>query len=91
MCPFRISTFFTWQISRTNFHIRIRVVTSLVKSGSMRFLDGKISGFVSELIELQRDLLTIRDLPKRCNSYGHLFNSSQHLKAGVESIKTSEN
>jgi transposase len=47
-----------------------------VVSGSIRLPDGKNYGFVSELTELQTDILAILDVPKRCYSYEYLFDSS---------------
>lgn len=47
-----------------------------VVSGHMRLPDGKDYGFVSELTNLQSDILTILEVPKRCYSYAYLFDSS---------------
>ena len=47
-----------------------------VVSGNMRLPDGKNYGFISELTELQSDILAILDVPERCYSYEYLFDSS---------------
>lgn len=47
-----------------------------VVSGNMRLPDGENYGFVSELTELQSDILAILDVPERCYSYAYLFDSS---------------
>jgi transposase len=47
-----------------------------VVSGSMRLSDGKNYGFVSELTQVQSDILAILDVPKSCYSYEYLFDSS---------------
>ena len=47
-----------------------------VVSGNMRLPDGVNYGFVSELTELQSDILAILDVPERCYSYEYLFDSS---------------
>jgi len=47
-----------------------------VVSGNMRLPDGENYGFVSELTELQSDILAILDVPKHCYSYEYLFDSS---------------
>jgi len=44
--------------------------------GNMRLPDGNDYGFVSELTEVQSDILAILDVPERCYSYGYLFDSS---------------
>jgi len=47
-----------------------------VVSGTMRLPDGNDYGFVSELTDLQDDILKILDVPKRCYSYAYIFDSS---------------
>jgi len=47
-----------------------------VVSGNMRLPDGENYGFVSELTELQSDILAILDVPAHCYSYAYLFDSS---------------
>jgi transposase len=47
-----------------------------VVSGNMRLTDGNDYGFVSELTELQSDILKILDVPDHCYSYAYLFDSS---------------
>ena len=47
-----------------------------VVSGNMRLPDGENYGFVSELTELQSDILAILDVPEHCYSYAYLFDSS---------------
>jgi transposase len=47
-----------------------------VVCGNMRLPDGKNYGFVSELTALQRDILTILEVPSVCFSYRYLFDSS---------------
>ena len=47
-----------------------------VVCGQMRLPDGKTYGFVSELTDLQSDILTILDVPHDCFSYRFLFDSS---------------
>ena len=47
-----------------------------IVSGKIRLPDGNDYGFVSELTELQRDILTILDVPEDCYSYPYLFDSS---------------
>lgn len=44
--------------------------------GKMRLPDGKNYGFVSELTDLQSDILTILGVPRQCYSYEYLFDSS---------------
>lgn len=47
-----------------------------VVKGEMPMPDGQTYGFVSELTELQRDLLDILDVPDYCYDYNYLFDSS---------------
>jgi len=47
-----------------------------VVCGNMRLPDGNDYGFVSELTDVQSDILAILDVPERCYSYGYLFDSS---------------
>jgi transposase len=47
-----------------------------VVSGSMRLANGKNYGFVSELTDVQSDILAILDVPKHCYSYEYLFDTS---------------
>ena len=47
-----------------------------VVTGRMRLPDGKNYGFVSELTEVQSDILAILDVPERCYSYEYIFDSS---------------
>jgi transposase len=47
-----------------------------VVSGTLRLADGNDYGFVSELTELQSDILKILDVPSDCYSYAYLFDSS---------------
>ena len=47
-----------------------------VVCGNMRLPDGNNYGFVSELTELQNDILAILDVPEHCYSYDYLFDSS---------------
>ncbi len=47
----------------------------LVK-GEMVLPDGATYGFVSELTDLQKDILEILDVPMECFTYGYLFNIS---------------
>jgi transposase len=47
-----------------------------VVCGNMRLPDGNNYGFVSELTELQSDILAILDVPEHCYSYDYLFDSS---------------
>lgn len=47
-----------------------------VVSGTMRLPDGNDYGFVSELTDLQDDILKILEVPSHCYSYAHIFNSS---------------
>jgi hypothetical protein len=42
----------------------------------MRLPDGDAYGFVSELTELQRDILEILEVPDECYSYEYLFDTS---------------
>jgi hypothetical protein len=44
--------------------------------GEMRLPDGDAYGFVSELTELQRDILEILEVPDECYSYEYLFDTS---------------
>ena len=44
--------------------------------GQMRLPDGNDYGFVSELTDLQSDILAILEVPKHCYSYDYLFDSS---------------
>ena len=44
--------------------------------GQMRLHNGNDYGFVSELTDLQIDILSILDVPKHCYSYEYLFDSS---------------
>ncbi len=45
-------------------------------SGTIPMPDGRVSGFVSELNPLQKDILHILDVPDECYSYDYLFNTS---------------
>lgn len=45
-------------------------------SGNMRLSDGNDYGFVSELTQLQSDILKILDVPERCYSFAYLFDTS---------------
>jgi len=47
-----------------------------VVCGQMRLPDGHNYGFVSELTDLQSDVLTILGVPEHCYSYAYLFDSS---------------
>ncbi len=47
-----------------------------VVSGNMRLSDGNNYGFVSELTDLQNDILAVLEVPKRWYSYEYLFDSS---------------
>lgn len=47
-----------------------------VVSGTMRLADGNDYGFVSELTDLQSDILALLEVPKHCYSYDYLFDSS---------------
>ena len=46
-----------------------------IVSGEMTLPDGMRYGFVSELNALQKDILSILDVPERCFSYEYLFGS----------------
>jgi transposase len=47
-----------------------------VVSGNMRLPDGKEYGFVSDLTALQKDILSILEVPEGCYTYEYLFNTS---------------
>lgn len=47
-----------------------------VVTGRMPLADGKIYGFVSELSDLQIDILDVLEVPAECYSFQHLFDSS---------------
>ena len=47
-----------------------------IVKGEMPLSDGKTYGFVSELNALQRDILSILDVPLHCYDYQHLYDSS---------------
>ena len=47
-----------------------------IVSGTIRLADGNDYGFVSELTDLQRDILTLLEVPKHCYSYAYLFDTS---------------
>jgi len=47
-----------------------------VVSGEMQLPDNKTYGFVSELTELQQDILQILDVPAECYTYEYLFDTS---------------
>ncbi len=47
-----------------------------VVKGEMNLPDGKLYGFVSKLNELQRDILSILDVPEECYTYQYLSKSS---------------
>jgi len=44
--------------------------------GTIPMPGGCVSGFVSELNQLQKDILCILDVPDKCYSYDYLFNTS---------------
>ena len=47
-----------------------------IVQGDMQLPDGNTYGFVSELTELQKDILNILDVPLRYYGYQYLFDSS---------------
>lgn len=47
-----------------------------IVKGEMPLPDGHAYGFVSELTEIQRDLLAILDVPDYCYDYNYLYDSS---------------
>ena len=47
-----------------------------VVSGTIRLPDGNDYGFVSELTDLQGDILKILEVPRHLYSYAYIFNSS---------------
>jgi len=47
-----------------------------VVTGRMPLADGKIYGFVSELTDLQQDILDILEVPAECFSFRYLFDTS---------------
>ena len=51
-------------------------MSDTVVKGEMPMADGQTYGFVSELTELQRDLLAILDVPDYCYDYNYLYDSS---------------
>ena len=46
-----------------------------IVKGEMVLPDGKAYGFVSELTDLQKDILSILDVPNHAYSYGYLFDT----------------
>jgi len=46
-----------------------------IVSGKIPIPGGEVSGFVSELNPLQKDILQILEVPIEYYSYGYLFNS----------------
>nr|BAJ06876.1 transposase, IS4 family [uncultured bacterium] len=47
-----------------------------IVKGEMVLLDGQSYGFVSKLNDLQRDILSILEVPQECYTYEHLFDTS---------------
>ena len=47
-----------------------------IVSGEVPIPGGDVSGFVSELNPLQKNILHILEVPLEYYSYGHLFNTS---------------
>jgi len=47
-----------------------------IVSGEMRLPDGDAYGFISELTDLQKDILEILEVPDECYSYEYLFDTS---------------
>jgi len=46
-----------------------------IVSGDVPMPDGNISGFISELNPLQKDILAILEVPMECYSYEHMFDT----------------
>ena len=47
-----------------------------IVSGDVPMPDGNISGFISDLNPLQKDILSILEVPMECYSYEHMFDTS---------------
>jgi transposase len=47
-----------------------------IVSGEMKLPDGKSYGFISELNDLQKDIISLLDIPEECFSYEYIFNAS---------------
>ena len=47
-----------------------------VVSGDVPMPDGNIAGFISELNPLQKDILSVLEVPMECYSYEHMFDTS---------------
>jgi len=47
-----------------------------IVSGDVPMPDGNISGFISELNPLQKDILSILEVPMECYAYEHMFDTS---------------